>query len=154
MISAADTNILLDILIPNPAYVTASLRLLTESHQAGAVIVSEPVYAELAALFPDRAALEAFLQATGVRLQPSDALARAGRAWRGYRARRPAGLICPNCGRAQSVVCDRCGAAIATRQHVVAEFLIGAHATVHADRLLTRDRGYYATYFPSLTLVP
>ena len=153
MITAVDTNILLDVLIPDAPHGDESERALAEALRAGAVVISDPVYAELAVHFPEQEKLDRFLADTGLRLEPSnaDALYRAGRAWSEYVRRRPA-LACPQCGSKQEIHCNECGASIQPRQHVVADFIIGAHALVRADQLLTRDRGYYATYFPELTL--
>ena len=153
MITAVDTNVLLDVLIPNAPHGDESERALADALRAGAVVVSDPVYAELAAHFPEQEELDRFLTDTGLRLEASeaDALYRAGRAWSDYIRRRPA-LTCPHCGARQDHHCDKCGASVQPRQHVVADFIIGAHALVQADQLLTRDRGYYATYFPELTL--
>lgn len=156
MITAVDTNLLLDILLPNPAYQIASMQALDDANRSGAVVMSEPVGAELATVFADRGALDRFIGDTGLRRLPSttEVLYRAGSAWRDYRRRRSAGLVCPGCGSEQTITCRQCGRSINTRQHVVADFLIGAHALVLADRLLTRDRGYYARYFPDLLLAP
>jgi predicted nucleic acid-binding protein len=153
MITAVDTNILLDVLIPDAPHGDESERALAEALRSGAVVIGDPVYAELAVHFPEQEKLDRFLADTGLRLEPSEAEApyRAGRAWSEYVRRRPA-LACPQCGARQEIRCDNCAATVQPRQHVLADFVIGAHALVQADQLLTRDRGYYATYFPELTL--
>jgi hypothetical protein len=154
MITAVDTNILLDVFVPGEPHAESSEQALAESLRAGPIVVSEPVYAELAGRFPAREALDRFLEDANIRLQPSgaEALYLAGRTWGEYIRRRPTSPACPSCGASQEVHCTKCGTRLHPRQHVVADFIIGAHAAVHADRLLTRDRGYYRTYFLRLRL--
>lgn len=39
------------------------------------------------------------------------------------------------------------------RTRIMADFLIGAHATCAADQFITRDRGFYRSHFIELTIV-
>ena len=128
MITAVDTNVLLDVFLPDDRHGPASRRLLRAAYDTGAVVISDVVYAELAAAFDDRADLDDALRRINVSASPLDTEVAflAGRRWLDYR---------------------RAGG---PRDRIITDFLIGAHALMKADRFLTRDRGFYDTYFQDL----
>ncbi|MBI5140909.1 MAG: type II toxin-antitoxin system VapC family toxin [Nitrospirae bacterium] len=156
MITAVDTNILLDILIPGEPHSESSKSLLDRHLASGKLILCEVVFAELAARFPSEQELKLFLAETGMRLVPSNekSLHIAGMRWAEFARRsRKDRFSCGNCGAVFGAACPECKAALTKRQLVLGDFLIGAHALVHADCLLSRDLGVYKSNFPGLKVV-
>jgi predicted nucleic acid-binding protein len=156
MITAVDTNIILDILIPDEPFANSSKTLLERHLSRGQLILCEVVLAELAGLFPSEKELRAFLSETGMRLVRSNekSLYIAGTGWATYTAKGGKNRVsCAGCGKAFKVACPHCGQAFTRRLHVLADFLIGAHALTHADCIISRDLGVYKTYFGDLKVV-
>jgi len=154
MILAVDTNILLDVLIPDSARASSSLNYLTSLSSDEEVIVCEVVFAELASQFVSLDNLLDFLRDTGIKVVPSseETLFEASRDWTLYLDKKRDRIICPSCAHAQPVVCESCNRVLRFRQHILSDFLIGAHAKIQAEKIVTRDRGFYRTYFKGLNI--
>ena len=117
MITFVDTSILLDVFLPDPKFGPSSVEKLETAFESGSLIINWIVYTELVPQFEDRDLLDQSLAQLGVQIHPldSDTVYQAGNHWKGYRE---------SGGK---------------RSRVMVDFLIAAHALIHADCLLTRD---------------
>jgi predicted nucleic acid-binding protein len=131
VITAIDTSVLLDVFGADPNFGPSSAAAVQACLAGGSVIACEIVWAETTASFPAAPKAEAALKRLRVDFSPLDAASAlaAGEHWRTYR---------------------RAGG---TRERVIADFVIGAHALAYTDQLLTRDRGFYRTYFKDLRVI-
>ena len=129
MITAVDTSVLLDIFLADERHGPESQERLKAAYDTGAVVICDIVYAELVPAFGDRALLDDTLRRINTSASPitTDIAFEAGLRWQRYRQ------------------------AGGPRERIITDFLIGAHALSVADNFLTRDRGFYTSYFPELS---
>jgi hypothetical protein len=127
MVTAVDTSVLLDVLTDHPSFADVSKSALRQAFQEGSLIISETVIAELSPALPSPQ-FRHFLSDWELNFVPSsmESALLAGEMFRHY--------------------IQRGG----KRDRVLPDFLIGAHAQKHANRLLARDRGYFKNYFKHL----
>jgi predicted nucleic acid-binding protein len=126
-----DTNILLDVIVPNPDWLAWSAAQLLHLGKTQPMIINPIVYAEVSVSFSSVERLEANLASLRLEFRevPREVCFLAGKAFSQYRR---------NGG---------------TRTSLLPDFFIGAHAQLLSCPLLTRDTARYATYFPSVALI-
>lgn len=137
MLSAVDTNVISALWSKEPtAHRMAAW--LNQARGVGGLVIAAPVHAELQAHpTADKAFIERFLTDTGVRVDvmlDERVWRSAGEAYAAYVARRR----------------DSGGG---EPKRLLVDFVVGAHALLEADRLLTLDADRYRTAFPQLALV-
>ena len=136
MRTAIDTNILSAILSNEPAAVVIAQQLSSAKND-GALLLAPAVYSELLA-HPNvsESFVNRFLDDTGITvdfLLPQAVWLEAGRRFARYARRRRSAHGQP--------------------RRLLADFIIGAHALLQADRLMTLDITRYKQDFPELKLI-
>ena len=127
---AIDAPVLVDLLTDGPQ-ADAAEACLRQCLVSGPVVVSDVALAEVCSALHDGAEALAVLEDMGIRMLPLEAKSalRAGEMQRRYRQRG------------------------GPRQRAVPDFLIGAHALMQCDGLITRDTALYRDYFKGLKLI-
>ena len=126
-----DTNVLLDLLTEDEEWFDWSAAMVAEAGENAPLYINPIIYAEVAAGFSTIEELNEALPAAFYR--------RVHRPWE-------AGFVA---GRVFVTSRKRGG----TKRSPIADFYIGAHATVSGYTLLTRDPKRYRPYFPRLRIV-
>jgi len=130
MITAVDTSVLIGI-AKHESNAHAWVDVLADARQQSELVICEVVAAEYFAVLLNEEKFQESLRALGISFSSIslDSAQLAGRIFREYR--REGG----------------------PREHLVPDFLIGAHAQKQADRIAAIDRGYLRRYFPRLRVL-
>lgn len=127
----ADTCVLLDVVQADPRWVDWSQDQLEYAAGSGQLWINPIIYAEFSVGYPRLDQVDDALACFHAQMaeMPREALFLGGKAHRQYRQRG------------------------GTRNGVLPDFLIGAHAAVNGWAILTRDAARFRSYFPGVFLL-
>lgn len=128
---AADSSVLIDVIAGSDDASAASAEAVRQALRVGPVVLSDVALAEICTAFQGGSEVLRFLEELGIRFDAMEAKSalRAGEMQRRYRQRG------------------------GNRSRTVADFLIGAHAMMQCDALITSDAGFYRDYFKGLRII-
>jgi len=131
MRAVVDTNVLVDVLENDSEWADWSIGQLRAQSKVHRLAINPIIYSELSLTFSTVEALDKTIAELGLAMieLPRPALFLAGKAF--VRYRRQGG----------------------TKNNVLSDFFIGAHAAVSGYPLLTRDTRRYTTYFSDVQLI-
>jgi len=127
---AIDSSVLVDLLVDGPGADSAEA-CLRQCLGGGPVVVCEVALAEVCSALRDGSEALGALEEMSIRFSPLEAKAalRAGEMQRRYRQR------------------------VGDQVRTVPDFLVGAHALLQCNGLITRDDRFYRSYFKGLKLI-
>lgn len=134
-----DTTILIDIL--KDEFRSFHDKLYDALARKENLVAPTVVLAELMPQFKGNSKkLVEFLEDHKIAIEPLDvdSAVSAAHAWMRYLKRKTKGK------------CPQCGMKLDIKEHFLSDFYIGGFASVKCSAILTRDRGIYAKYFPTL----
>lgn len=126
-----DTNVLVDVLQDDPQWADWSIGQLRAQSKVHELAINPITYAEMSLSFSTLESLDDVVDSLGLSMRdmPRPALFLAAKAFAQYRRRG------------------------GSKNQVLPDFLIGAHAAVEGWQLLTRDASRFRTYFPRLQVI-
>lgn len=137
MKTALDTNVL-SAIWTHEVTASALSEKLAEAQKDGVLVICGTVFAEsLASPVLDERTIRNFLRATGIQIDSAmteSSWSEAGRRYARYIQRK----------RKHSKEAPK---------RMLADFIVGTHALIEADRLMTLDKNRYRTDFPELILL-
>jgi predicted nucleic acid-binding protein len=137
---AIDSSVLIDI-IGNGAHAAAAEDALLAALAQGPVVACEVVVSEVVAGLGHGSIIIDALEESGIVFSPLElrSAVRAGEMQRRYQERYKAG--------------ETAAQVRAPTRRTVPDFLIGAHALLQCDGLVTRDAGFFRDYFKGLKVI-